>query len=59
MKNTKSFSKTKSQEDYEADIIIYQKMMYNIKDFFYMSTRNTNTKKIRSNLGKYTKKVRY
>ena len=57
MKETKSFYKTKSQEEYEADTIIQQKIMYNIREFFYMSTRNAYTKKIRSYRGKYTKKI--
>jgi hypothetical protein len=58
MKETKSFYKIKTQDEYDADIIIQQKIMYNIKEFFYMSTRNTYTKKIRSILGRYTKKNR-
>lgn len=58
MKETKSFDSTKTQDEYDEDIIIQQKIMYNIKEFFYMSTRNTYTKKIRSILGRYTKKNR-
>ena len=58
MKATKSFDSTKTKEEYEADLVIQQKIMYNIKEFFYMSTRNTYTKKIRSYIGKYTRSKR-
>lgn len=57
MKESTSFYKTKSPKEYEADNIIHQKIMYNIRDFFFMSTRNAYTKKIRSYRGKYTKKM--
>lgn len=59
MKETKTFYKTKSQEEYDDDLIIQQKIMYNIREFFYMSTKNSYTKRIRgSSIGKYTKKNR-
>jgi hypothetical protein len=37
---------------------IYKKIMYYIKEFFYLTNRNEKTKKIRVSLGKFTRKKR-
>ena len=38
------------------DIFVAQKMMYHIKDFFYLTKRKIRTKKIKLNIGKFTRK---
>lgn len=58
MKCAKLFIKIKVEDEYAADLIVYQKMMYHIKEFFYMSTRNTYTKRMKYNVGRFTKKNR-
>jgi hypothetical protein len=37
---------------------IYKKIMYYVKEFFYLTNRNEKTKKIRIQLGKFTRKKR-
>jgi len=37
---------------------IYKKIMYYVKEFFYLTNRNEKTKKIRVSLGKFTRKKR-
>ena len=37
---------------------IYKKIMYYVKEFFYLTNRNEKTKKIRISLGKFTRKKR-
>jgi hypothetical protein len=38
------------------DIFVAQKIMYHIKDFFYLTKRKIRTKKIKLNIGKFTRK---
>ena len=38
------------------DVLISQKIMYHIKDFFYLTTRNLKTRKIKYLFGKFTRK---
>ena len=38
------------------DIFVAQKIMYHIKDFFYLTKRKMRTKKIKLNIGKFTRK---
>ena len=38
------------------DIIISQKIMYHIKEFFYLTTRHIKTKKIKTVYGSFTRK---
>jgi hypothetical protein len=42
--------------DMEIDILVTQKMLYHIKDFFYLTTRKAKTKKIVNNIGRFTRK---
>uniref|UniRef100_A0A6C0JDU4 Uncharacterized protein n=1 Tax=viral metagenome TaxID=1070528 RepID=A0A6C0JDU4_9ZZZZ len=41
---------------YEIDIYVSQKLMYHIKEFFYLTQKKNRTKKIRFNIGKFTRK---
>ena len=47
----------KSKENKENKKI-YKKIMYYVKEFFYLTNRNEKTKKIRISLGKFTRKKR-
>lgn len=40
------------------DVLISQKIMYHIKDFFYLTTRNLKTRKIKFSFGNFTRKKR-
>ena len=40
------------------DVLISQKIMYHIKDFFYLTTRNMKTRKIQIAFGNFTRKKR-
>ena len=40
----------------EVDIMVSQKIMYYIKEFFYLTTRKAKTKKTKWKLGKFTRK---
>ena len=42
----------------ETDIIVAQKMMYYIKEFFYVTNKKARTKKIKYPIGRFTKKNR-
>ena len=42
----------------ETDIIVAQKMMYYIKEFFYVANKKARTKKIKYPIGRFTKKNR-
>lgn len=46
----------KKNIDMEIDILVTQKMLYHIKEFFYLTTRKAKTKKIIQNLGRFTRK---
>jgi hypothetical protein len=41
------------------DIFVAQKIMYHIKDFFYLTKRKMRTKKIKLNIGKFTRKKNF
>lgn len=42
----------------ETDIVVAQKMMYYIKEFFYVANKKVRTKKIKYPIGRFTKKKR-
>ena len=42
----------------ETDIVVAQKMMYYIKEFFYVANKKARTKKIKYPIGRFTKKKR-
>jgi hypothetical protein len=42
----------------ELDILVAQKMMYHIKEFFYLTQKKGRTKKIKYPIGRFTKKKR-
>jgi len=42
----------------EIDILVIQKMMFHIKEFFFVSNMKKYTKKIKQNIGKFTRKKR-
>jgi len=44
------------QNNLNSNITIAQKMMYHIKDFFYLSQKKIKTKKIKCSIGKFTRK---
>jgi hypothetical protein len=44
------------QDNLISNITIAQKMMYHIKDFFYLSQKKIKTRKIKYSLGKFTRK---
>ena len=46
----------KKNIDMEIDILVTQKMLYHIKEFFYLTTRKPKTKKIINNIGRFTRK---
>ena len=45
--------------EYTEDILVSQKMMYHVKEFFLLSTNINNTKKLRTRIGHFTKKRRH
>jgi hypothetical protein len=45
-----------SKKHYEMDIHISQKLMYHIKEFFYLTQKKSRTKKIKYPIGKFTRK---
>jgi len=47
-----------SKKILEADILVAQKMMYYIKEFFYITNKKDRTKKIKYPIGRFTKKKR-
>jgi len=47
-----------SKKMLETDIIVAQKMMYYIKEFFYVANKKARTKKIKYPIGRFTKKNR-
>lgn len=53
------FHYKKTISEIEVDIIVTQKMLFHIKDFFYLTTRKQKTKKLRLRLGKFTRKNTY
>jgi hypothetical protein len=48
-----------SETQLEIDIKISQKIMYYIRDFFYLSTRRIKTRKIAVRFGRFTRKKSY
>ena len=57
-KGSRCFHRIKSKEEYEIDILVSHKMLYHIKEFFFMTTKVIRTKKMRSKLGCFTRKNR-
>jgi hypothetical protein len=51
-----SFHRIKSVEEYEDDMVVSQKVMFHIKEFFLMNTNIPLTRKISSKIGRFTKK---
>jgi hypothetical protein len=49
-------SNTIKKQSHNYDIFVAQKIMYHIKDFFYLTKRKIRTKKIKLNIGKFTRK---
>ena len=47
-----------TKEIYENDIYISQKIMYHLKEYFLLSTKQPKTKKISWALGRFTRKKR-
>ena len=47
-----------SKELLESDVHVAQKMMYHIKEFFYLTQKKNRTKKIKYPIGRFTKKKR-
>jgi hypothetical protein len=47
-----------SKKILESDILVAQKMMYHIKEFFYIVNKKDRTKKIKYPIGRFTKKKR-
>ena len=47
-----------SKKIMEMDIIVAQKIMYHIKEFFYLTQKKGRTKKIKYPIGRFTKKKR-
>ena len=43
--------------DIEIDILIAQKIMYHLRDFFYIANPNTRTKKNKQRVGRFTRKT--
>jgi hypothetical protein len=44
------------EQDLKMNIFVAQKMMYYIKEFFYLSYRKCHTKKLRTSIGRFTRK---
>ena len=51
-----NFITIRKKQNRNYDIFVAQKIMYHIKDFFYLSKRKIRTKKIKLNIGKFTRK---
>ena len=51
-----NFSNAIKKQSRNYDIFVAQKIMYHIKDFFYLTKRKIRTKKIKLNIGKFTRK---
>jgi len=46
----------KSRAEVDMDILVSQKIMYYIKEFFIMTTRKHKTRKLRQHIGRFTRK---
>lgn len=51
-----NFIAIEKKQNRNYDIFVAQKIMYHIKEFFYLSKRKIRTKKIKLNIGKFTRK---
>lgn len=51
-----NFITIEKKQNRNYDIFVAQKIMYHIKEFFYLSKRKIRTKKIKLNIGKFTRK---
>jgi hypothetical protein len=47
------------QYDRECDMQVYHRLMCYVKEFFFLTTRRAKTKKIKYNLGRFTRKNKY
>jgi hypothetical protein len=56
--NEQPFYNDYSSEKQISDMIVSQKIMYHLKEFFLLSTKGKKTKKILLRLGKFTRKLR-
>jgi len=56
-KGSSCFQRIKVENESEIDVFVYQKMMYHIHEFFYMTTKQEKTRKIRSCFGRFTRKA--
>ena len=50
---------TKDIEELERDIVVTQKIMYYLKEFFYLTTRKMKTRKNNIPIGRFTRKKKY
>jgi hypothetical protein len=46
------------KSEIQIDLLVSQKLMFHIRDFFYLTSRKERTRKMKLRMGKYTKKVR-
>jgi hypothetical protein len=46
------------KNEIQIDLLVSQKLMFHIRDFFYLTSRKERTRKMKLRMGKYTKKVR-
>jgi hypothetical protein len=49
--------KWKTHEPRQEDIVVFHKLMYYVREFFFVSLKREATKKRRSRLGKFTRKI--
>jgi hypothetical protein len=56
--NYKDYMIQEKNKENKENKKIYKKIMYYVKEFFYLTNRNEKTKKIRVSLGKFTRKKR-
>jgi hypothetical protein len=54
--NINNHNTIEKKQNRNYDIFVAQKIMYHIKDFFYLTKRKIRTKKIKLTIGKFTRK---
>jgi len=57
--NLNNHNAIEKKQNRNYDIYVAQKIMYHIKDFFYLTKRKMRTKKIKLNIGKFTRKKNF
>jgi hypothetical protein len=57
--NLNNHNAIEKKQNRNYDIYVAQKIMYHIKDFFYLTKRKIRTKKIKLNIGKFTRKKNF